>query len=189
MTKNWGKVSLSVLVAVALVLPLFAGCAKPTPPAQAITIKMGNICDLSGPVACCGSPTDTAFRDYAKYITDENRIPGVRLEVITFDCVLDPAKTAPGFQFLKDRGMHLVMTSYGHDAAIVKPLAEAARIPHIAYNTNVPVVETPGWSFSVAPLAEDVAATAAQWIIDNWDYGKMKRLPNVAHITWPTGSG
>jgi len=192
MTRSFTKIGLSVLLAVLLLLPVMAGCAKPSepvPPEEEILIKVGNIVDFTSAVSCCGILSDKALRDYFQYLEDENEIPGVKFEVISFDCALDPGKTSPGYQFCKGQGMDIMVTCYGQDGVIVKPLAAADRIPHLTYNSNQDIIDPPAWTFCQVPLVEDVTASFWAWLIDNWDYEKMGRSPKVAHASWPTATG
>jgi ABC-type branched-subunit amino acid transport system substrate-binding protein len=157
--------------------------------AAAREITAGVILDITGPLAMCGQPNYVAIQDTFQDANDRNLIPGVTLKTVVYDTKYNAAKTAPAYHYCKSKGADVIFAIYLQDVEAVKPLAEEDEIPVVAYNSSVLTTSLPSWTFSQTPLVEDIARSSIQWIVDQWDYKKEGRAPNIATIAWDNALG
>jgi len=175
-----------VLLAFVLFVMVFS---MPTTTAAAREITAGVILDITGPLAMCGQPNYVAIKDTFQDANDRNLIPGIKLKTVVYDTKYNAAKTAPAYHYCKSKGAEVIFAIYLQDVEAVKPLAEEDEIPVVAYNSSVLTTKLPSWTFSQTPLVEDIARSSIQWIVDNWDYKKEGRPPNIATIAWDNALG
>ena len=79
-----------------------------TPSPELVTITIGNITDETGIYSELMSIANMALEDMVAYYNDNNLIPGVHLDVISYDTEYDPAKIFPGYDWLKEHGADII---------------------------------------------------------------------------------
>ncbi len=171
---------------VLLLFSLLAACngddekAEPTPTSQPtsteetvqeLVFTIGNLSDLTGPSANAQNFINLALDDLVEYFNEENLIPGVTLEVITYDGQFDPSKDIPGYEWLVNKGADLIWTGVPNTPITLKSRAEKDQNLIFAASVASEELSPPGYVFSLGDRAEFHAYTLLRWIAENdWDY-------------------
>jgi len=138
-----------------------------------VTITIGNITDLTGPGANGMELVNTALDDIASYYNDNRLIPGVEFKVIHFDGQMDPSRTIPGYEWLKQRGADVMTTCAPGVAITLKPRVNADRMALFSQVGELEAIEPPGYVFCLGAIPQYEAYTLLNWIAENdWDYEK-----------------
>ncbi|MCP4612749.1 MAG: ABC transporter substrate-binding protein, partial [Planctomycetes bacterium] len=132
------NICLVILASILLALPLLTACSKndetsaptisptptPTPSAikaqETVKITIGNLSDLTGVSANAMGIINMALEDTVEYYNEQNLIPGVELEVITYDGQFNPARDISGYEWLKENGADLIFTAVPPTAVTLK---------------------------------------------------------------------
>ncbi|NQT74714.1 MAG: ABC transporter substrate-binding protein [Chloroflexi bacterium] len=178
--KLWGLV-LSLLLFV--MLPFLGACGddkeeKPTldptsspGPVEDVVITIGNLSDLTGPSASAQNLINLALDDLVDYFNEENLIPGVELEVITYDGQFDPSKDIPGYEWLKERGADLIWTGVPGTPVTLQSRVDKDQVPLFAASIDLDEVVPSGYVFGPSTPPRHEALTLIKWIAENdWDY-------------------
>ncbi len=207
-----GKMWLVVVIAIVLIsLPLIPACSdddgteapkattestseKPTTenettqpteePPDDVVITIGNMTDMTGHAAGVFELINTGLTDLVQYFNDENIIPGVKLEILTYDTGYDPAKDKPGYEWLKERGADLIFTQAPHTPITLKPRADKDQMVIFCTTTSPELLEPPGYVFTLNTEMDNYSATLLKWIAENeWDY-QSKGPAEVAAVSY-----
>ncbi|MFO8010502.1 MAG: ABC transporter substrate-binding protein [Dehalococcoidia bacterium] len=139
-------------------------------PEEPVIITFGNLSDFTGPAASVMEPINMAVDDVVEYFNEQNLIPGVKLEVVTYDGQYDPANGIPGYEWLKERGADVILC----DAATGPPLVPRAtkdEVPVFMHNAPEDVLDPAGYVFATGVSPESLGYTMLGWIIENdWDH-------------------
>ncbi len=136
-----------------------------------VVITIGNLSDLTGVAANAMELIDMALEDLVEHFNEENLIPGVELEVITYDGQYDPARDIPGYEWLRERGADLIWTPAPPAAATLKPRADEDKFMLFASAANLDELMPAGYTFSAGTIPEFQAYTLLDWLAKNdWDY-------------------
>jgi len=166
----------------ALVAALCVGCAEKEEEGK-VVITVGNITDLSGPAAPALVPMTWAIEGLARYINEEEPIPGVEIKVVHYDAKYDPARDIPGYEWARERGAKVISTPLPTTAATLKPISERDQIPIFTWGSSTFLVEPPGWVFCYNPTASQMIKTILKWISEeHWDYAKG--IPKIGIAGW-----
>ncbi|MFC2028240.1 hypothetical protein ACFLU3_06090, partial [Chloroflexota bacterium] len=138
--RNWIKTGVIVLAGTLLSVVLLAACGnnnddngengngtsptQPSPTEERVLITIGNHTDMTGVASTAMIVITMALEDMAAYYTDENLIPGVRFEVITFDSSYNPDYDIPGYEELKRQGADLFFGNVSPTPVRLKTLLE-----------------------------------------------------------------
>jgi len=180
MTHQWKRAIASFLV-LALIAALCLGCAEETEEEAIITI--GEITDLTGPGAPGALPFHYVIEDLARYYNEEGLIPGVRVEIATYNTMRDPARDIPGYQWVRERGAQVVIAVMHTTAEILKPYVEKDKIPLVVPVCTMDIVEPSGWLFCASCPPSYEINTLLKWISEErWDYGKG--IPQIGFAGW-----
>ena len=188
MKRNW-KRGITCFLVVALVAVLGLGCGEEAKE-EKVTIVIGEVTDLTGATSISLRPVHYVFKDVVDYFNDEDLIPGVELEVVTFDTSYKPAKDIPGYDWCRERGADLIMAALPITAEVLKSFAERDRVAVVSVSSTEPIIEPPGWVFTFsAPMGPEVK-TLLKWISENhWDYQAEDRVPTVGFVGWRVPAG
>ena len=180
MQNNWKRGIASILV-LALIVTLCFGCAKEEE--EVVTVVIGELTDLTGPAAIPVLPIHHAMMDLVRYYNEEGLIPGVKLRLATYDTRLDPARTIPGWDWVRERGAEVIYAILPQDAEMLKPFGEREKVVITTSSTSRPVIEPPGWAFSSAVPFRPVVKTLLKWVSEeHWDY--TKGIPKLGYVGW-----
>jgi hypothetical protein len=180
MIRSWERAVPAVLVVV-LLIPLCLGCGGGG--RGGVTITIGEMTDLTGAASPALIPIHYGLVDLMRYYNEESLIPGVKLKVETWDTHMDPARTLPGYDWLRGRGADLIISIMPQDAVIMKPFADRDKFP-VFSNTSLPEMWTPpGWVFCLSNRNDQLMVTLLKWVSEkHWDYSKG--IPRIGFIGW-----
>ncbi len=138
---------------------------------EPLKITIGNLTDLTGPASNQFIIITTAFEDLVRYYNENNIIPGIELEVISYDGQFDPSNDIPGYEWLKERGADLIFTCVPDTPLTLKSIANKDKMPLFASNGYQEMLDPPGYVFVMGVIPEHQAYTVLNWIAENdWDY-------------------
>ncbi|MFC2027691.1 ABC transporter substrate-binding protein, partial [Chloroflexota bacterium] len=140
-------------------------------PVENITVTIGNLTDLTGPAATGMSPINTALDDLVRYFNDEDLIPGVKLEVVTYDGQLDPSKDIPGYEWLRGKGADVIFTATPGTPVTLKARADSDHVVVFGVSGDPDELSPPGYVFNLGTIPRHEGLTLLKWIAENdWDY-------------------
>ncbi len=150
-----------------------------------VVIKIGNLADVTGPSSNALSIIDIALNDMVAYYNKENLIPGVELEVISYDGQYDPSRDIPGYQWLKEKGADIIWTAVASAATILKSHAEDDKLVLFSLASNSEIVQPPGYVFSPgATECEYQMYTLLKWITENDPEFPKDRPAKIGGTGW-----
>jgi len=190
-----------ILVAIMLMaLPLLVACGgddgktpAPTPTAEPtsepVTITIGNLSDLTGPSANPMEYINMALDDLVEYYNENNLIPGVRLEVVTYDGQMDPARDIPGYEWLIEKGADLIFTPIPATPVTLKSRVDSDKVVLFSMAADKDEILPPGYVFNLGTIPQYDAYTLLKWIAENdWDY-KTNGPAKVGGVDWNNAHG
>lgn len=143
-------------------------------PSDEIIITIGNLSDLTGVGSSPISITNKALGDMVRYYNEQNLIPGVELELITYDGQFNPAMDIPGYEWLKERGANLIWTAVPATATTLKPLLERDQTPLFTLAPAADALDPPGYVFAPGNVSvKSEVYTLLEWVtINDPDFNK-----------------
>ena len=170
------KVGIIVLAVLLLALPLVAasGCGKKTP-STVVDIVFGSINDLTGPASPATKPVQYALEDVAKYVNENDPIPGVNIKVVAYDCQYNPARDVLGWDFLRGQGAKVIYSPIPTTISTLASFAARDKVPLVIATGSRDTLEPPGWVFSWYPAADQIIKGQMEWLAKQWKgTGKIK---------------
>ena len=141
---------------------------SPTSTPEAVTITIGNLTDVTGVASNATEILTMALEDTVDYYNERDKIPGVKLEVRTYDCQYDPAKDIPGYEWLKNQGADLIWSPVAQTGITLKPILEADKMVMILMSPSQEAFDPPGWVFAMGQARYDEQMyTLLDWIAEN----------------------
>jgi hypothetical protein len=183
MNHSWKTAITSFLVFTLLATLCFA-CAEKEEEGK-VTITIGEITDLTGPASPALLSVHYVTMDLVDYYNEEDLIPGVKLELVTYDCAYNPARDIPGYEWVRGRGAKIIFAPIYSTAEILKYFAEQDKVPVVTSSPTELILEPPGWVFALGATFADQMRTVLKWIGENhWDYTAEGRVPKVGYVGW-----
>lgn len=180
---TWRKRAIVTFLMLTLVATLCLGCGDDGEDEGKVTITIGLHTDLTGPAAYSCSHTGYGIEDMIRYYNEEGLIPGVKIELATYNNMVDPARDIPGYEWLRGRGAKVIIAMLHTTAEVLKPYAERDEVVVLATWCTVPMVDPPGWSFCFAYHDFERVKAHLKWISEeHWDYGQG--IPKVGFVSW-----
>ncbi len=208
MVRNSGKLGILFLAALLLIIPLLAACSDDdeteeptttvtptgepttvptteTPPAEDVVITIGNLTDFTGPTAVMNESVNAGLKDLVQYFNEENLIPGITLEIESFDGAMDPSKDITGYEWLKERGADLMVCSLPQYGITLGSRLVEDEIPLFSLSAADEVAKAdPGWAFLMNTQTDAIGYTSLKWIADNhWDW-ETKGPAKIGGASW-----
>jgi len=186
------------LVLVLLALPLLAACDGDNGTKKTIgpdgtgevTITIGEIVDLTGVAAQAMDKLHKSLVDTAQYYNDENMIPGVKLEVKSYDNQYDPSRDIPGYNRLKDQGADVFFSPVSASAITLKPFLEQDKNVMFTVAPNPESFEPPGWVLAAGQTAVNwEMQTMLKWIAENDPDFPQGRPAKIGGAMWAESYG
>ncbi len=135
---------------------------------EPVVITIGNHTDLTGPSANIMTYLNKALGDLVGYYNEQNLIPGVELEVITYDGQFDPSRDIPGYEWLKERGADFIFTSQPSVAITVNPRLQEDQMVLFTLSPNGEEVDPSGYVFAPGTtFASYDCYTTLKWVAEN----------------------
>lgn len=134
-------------------------------------ITIGNLSDLTGLTSNAQVLINLSLADVVDYYNRAGLIPGVKLEVLTYDGQYDMSKTIPSYEWLIGRGADFIFTSVPGVPITLKSRVDQDHIVLFAATANLEDLSPPGYLFSLGTIPQYEAFTLLKWIAQNhWDY-------------------
>ncbi len=138
---------------------------------EKVKITIGNHTDKTGAASQAMQVVDAGLADVIKYYNDNDLIPGIEVELVEYDGMMDPGRDIPGWEWLKERGADAMLAWLPAISISLQAEAERDQIPLFVANTLSELIETPGYMFATSPLYEDLTWTYISWVMENdWDW-------------------
>lgn len=161
-----------------------SGQTPPTLPFKDVVITIGNLTDLTGVSANAQIIINDAMEDLVNHYNDNDLIPGIELEIETFDGQFDPSRDIPGYEWLVERGADLLVSCVPPTPVSLKPIVDADQFVMFVPSGNLDELMPPGYVFSLGIVPEHCGHTLAKWISENhWDY-KTKGPAKIGGAAW-----
>lgn len=158
-----------------------------TNPAEDVVITIGNLTDLTGVSATAMDRIHKALEDMVKYYNDQNLIPGVKINIETYDGQYDPSKDIPGYEYLKNKGADLIWAPAPVTAITLKPIVSEDKIPMFVASTGLDTLTPPGYTFSLGTIPHCDSFSFLKWIAENdWDY-QTNGPAKIGGAAWSDG--
>ncbi len=174
------KTKILVLVMLLLTLPTACGSdsndekdentleAAPSVAHEPIVITIGNLSDLTGVASNAIGIINMALQDTVDYYNEQNLIPGVEIEVITYDGQWNPSRDIPGYEWLKENGADLIFTPVAPTAVTLKPYVDHDEMILFAWAPTEGAISPPGYVFSPAnTLCNNIGYTLLSCVAEN----------------------
>ena len=131
-------------------------------------IIIGNLSDLTGVSANAMKITNMALEDTVAYYNEQNLIPGIGLEVITYDGQYNSVLDGPGYKWLKENDADLVFTAVPPTAATLKSYVEADEMVLFTWAPTQEAISPPGYVFAPSnTLSEYIGYTLLKCVAEN----------------------
>ncbi len=196
----------SVLMVFLLLLGLALGAIgcdngdKPltsSPPSPTDTIKpeprkmtIGYHADMTGPSANAMAIVTMALEDMLKYYKEQNLIPGVEFEVISYDGQYDPSRDIPGYEWLKERDVDFIISHSAGTGATLKPRLDEDQMMLFLIGASHEAVEPPGYVLGVGQtLWEYHSYVLLKWIAENDPDFPTDRPARIGGAFWAEPAG
>jgi len=163
---------------------------EPSSPAQSgpVRIVIGNLTDKTGVSANALNVIDMALEDLVGYYNEEGLIPGVKLEVATFDGQWDPARNVPGYEKLRNKGADMIWTPVPPAVETLMPRVSDDEFVLFASTANMdPEILEGGYVFSLGIMPEYEAYTFLKWIAENDPDFPQGRPAKIGGASWLDG--
>ena len=178
---RYRKRAIAVFLVLVMVVPLLClSCGEE--PEEGVKITLGEITDLTGP----GSPAlvtlHYCLEDMVRYYNEEGLIPGVKMDIVTWDNKYDPSREVPGYEWVKERGADPIIVVIPTSGPVLKPFADRDHIPLIALSTHRDTFDPPGWVFNMSNSSDMEMKTLMKWIHE--DHWTGQGIPKIGLVGW-----
>jgi hypothetical protein len=171
-------------------IPIATPTETPTPtqePVEDIVITIGNLTDMTGPAAFIMQTMNMVLDDLVEYFNEENLIPGVELEVVSYDTQYDPAKAIPGYEWAMERGADLIFAIATPAVATLKSRATDDEVVLFGPTGAKEDLTPPGYVFSLGSMPQCDGYTLAKWIAENDPDFPKDRPAKIGGASWADG--
>ena len=178
---SWKRVRLAVFVFLAVVLaamPGVIGCGSAKQETGVKEIKYGWLWDFTGRASFGVIQTFNGMKDYLRKTDEEDPIPGVKLELLTYDTRSDASRGMPGYVWLKGQGTD-IMSITADIMPSMRAQWEKDQMPQYALSQLVTCMDS-DWQVSMYGSPENQVEVIMQWIMDNWQKYPIK--PKVGMV-------
>ncbi|MCX6007039.1 MAG: ABC transporter substrate-binding protein [Chloroflexi bacterium] len=167
------KALLGLVMSMVIIGVILMGCAQKTetPAAKEVTVRLIMLGDATGPYANTAGPAMVGAQDLALWANQTNYIPGVKLDVRTYDHGADVTRCVASYKEAIAGTPKPVLTNEGimsSVAPMLKELAIRSEVPIIGSVSLRTVIFPAGWYYSYMPSNEGQVGAFVDWIVDNW---------------------
>ena len=183
------KMAVAFLLILVMLVPLSFSCGGGGGGGK-VTVTVGFLTDFTGPGGPAIAKLYPVIQDLVQYYNDEELIPDAKVRLISYDTAMDTAKYIPGYDWLKERGAKLIITSLPGGVETVKPFAGRDGLPIFSYLYDEAMMEPPGaeWVFSITTPSKLEGKTLLNWVSkSHWDY--TQGVPKLGFYDWETSDG
>ncbi|MCX5998752.1 MAG: ABC transporter substrate-binding protein [Chloroflexi bacterium] len=181
MNHRWMKAVVSCSLGLALLATLCLGCGTKEEGNKGKVIVIGSINDLSGPASSALKLVEWNLIDYVRYVNEKDPIPGVTLDVASYDCKYDPARYLSGYEWVKSKGAEVISCPITGTAETLKSYAAEDHKVIWVSSPSLVTAEPAGWVFSSCPLIGMNVKTLLGWVSQQPEYSSTKiKIASVA---------
>ena len=181
------KRAIAFSLALFLLAGFFSGCGGGG--GEGVVVVIGEVSDLTGPASPALSALHYGVTDMVTYYNEEGLIPGVKVKLVSYDDMANPARTIPGYEWVRERGAKVVISVLPSDGEILKPFAKEDKTPLVTLGTSIPLIEPPGWAFAPNCPGSYEIKTVLKWISENhWNYD-TQGIPKIGFALWNEPGG
>jgi len=157
------------------------GCGEDKKEEAKVTIKIGYLTDFTGPAATAMVPNLWAILDAWEYLEVNDPIPGVKLELLSYDTAMDASKAIPGYEWMKDRGVMTIFSFMPQNTDIIAPFLAGDKMTALSHTVSAITEATP-WVFNSGLPVGPQYTSALQWVQENWP--NYPTRPKVGLVGW-----
>ncbi len=154
-------------------------------PSGPVVIKIGNLTDASGVASVPLSYMDLSVKDMIDYYNAENTIPGVKLELLSFDTQYNTVRFIPGYEWLRDEGCDLIWNPLPPGVPELQDRADEDEFCIFSATANVEPEELDSsYVFCLAVTPKYEAYTFLDWIAKNDPDFPQGRPAKIGGAAW-----
>ncbi len=155
-----------------------------------VVITIGNLSDLTGVGANPISVTNMALEDMVRYYNENDLIPGVEMEVVTYDGQFNPARDIPGYEWLKERGADLIWSAVPATTVTLKPFLEEDQITLFGLAPVDDALYPPGYVFAAGNTSvTSEVYTLLEWVAEHDPDFPQDRPARLGATYWAEAYG
>lgn len=189
MRKNRTFTAIILVVIVAFIFTVIAGCAPQAPAGQKV-IKVGFSIPFTGAAAEKGQPIGQGELDAMKYINDElGGVDGNKIEVVWYDTAYNAAIATTNAKKLMDDGCLFFTVVASADATASKEAANKAGFPGLVVFSSPSLTHPPAHLYAQLPDYGDDWAAFCNYYLKNIWKGPGKPKMALAILSNSTGYG
>jgi len=151
---------------------------------EPMIITIGNLTDLTGVSSSAMSIINKALDDVVRYYNEENLIPGVKLEVTSFDGQYDSALYITGYESLKRKGADLIWAPLPISVSSLKTVVDEDQFMLFTATGTMDDLMPPGYAFSLGIMPQFEAYTLLKWIAENDPDFPAGRPAKIGGAAW-----
>jgi len=160
---------LGTILAIALIaLLLLVACAPGVPAEKEKVMEVGYISPFTGAGAAQEQISLSAVLDYIRYFNEENRIPGVTVEVLWGDSASSLDRFVSIYERFKARRIPVMMSNDTFGIVPRQSTFERDKIPLLSANPVKEIVYPPHWYYFFRPSWAEQFAAVADYVMENW---------------------
>jgi len=189
MSSKWTKIFSFLLVLILIAAVFSSACSDEDDETggEKTVIKFALDLPLSGAAATAFIPTKIQSEAFIRYINAEEPIPGVELEVITYDNQYDPSEAIPSYLDLVDRGAKFIAWADSTCATNIQSVTTEDKFLVFAGNGTEAILEDPGYTFCCSMPFAYCTEGFMRWLEDDWSDYPTK--PKVGCFGWNMSFG
>ena len=174
------RITSSLVLSVTLAL-LTLGLS--TLPADAQTIKIGNLVDLTGPTSDQGKDIAQGRNDAVAYINEKGGVNGRKLELVSVEYGFQPPRAVAAYKkFVQDDKVLLVLGYGTPDTEALRPFITKDKVPYISgsYSGHLTDPKQTPYNFPGGIDYTSQIRIFLNWVKEGWK--DTSRKPKVAFI-------
>src|SRR5882672_3729889 len=116
-----------------LVFGFFAASIGASSPADAQTIKLGNLVDLTGPTSDQGKDIAQGRIDAVQYFNEQGGINGKKVELVSVEYGFQPPRAVAAYKKFVEEDKVLLVLGYGTpDTEALRPYITKDKVPYLS---------------------------------------------------------
>ena len=174
---------LGIILAVALAgLLLLTACGPaPAGPAEGKrVVEIGYISPFTGAGSSQEQISLSAVLDYVRYFNEEERIPGVTIEVLWGDSASSLDRFVSIYERFKARGIAVMISNDTFGIVPRQSRFERDKIPLLSANPVKEIAYPPHWYYFFRPTWAEQPAAVADYVMENWQEERPPKLALIA---------
>jgi len=166
MRKGFKGLALIALVAIVLVASVVSACGGGGEK-ESKTITLGWLADRTGTSATAFKEVSKGIEDYMTEMEATNPIPGIEIEIITYDTRLEYARFSQGYEWLVSQGMDVLLGYQPETPTVTLQDQAEDKIPQ--YNFSAwPKDMDSDWLYGYTYGYEWESRAAVDYLLEQW---------------------